>query len=137
MKKTKENIETDTNTIVDICSEIIKQNNTIVYPSSEHLSTDTYFAVKIMGENGEPETIFTVSSPSNGYGLKIAETGIYISGYGVPLYINNKIRKLYDDCETKSDKQKKLREKIAEQKYAKLLSETKQGLAKFVFSKSK
>ena len=138
MKKKQENIESDINHLVDICTNIIKQNNIIIYPSSESRSVNTYFNIKIMDENSEPtETIFTINSPSNGYGIKITKTNVHISGYDVPTYIQNKIMKLYHDCEEKSDEQKKLRNKIAEQNYAKLLSEAKQELAKFVFSKSK
>ena len=134
MKKITEQTKND---IVDLCMEIIKQDNVIVYPSAEAHSIHTYFKVKLMNNNGTPQdTIFTVDGPVNGYGLRITETGMVISGYDLGSD-RNKLIKLYDDCETKSDEQKQLREKIAKQKYEKLLSKTKQGLAKFILPKSK
>ena len=134
MKKTQEEIKNDTNTIVDICLEIIKQNNIIVYPSSEAHSVNTDYKVKIMNENRTPaDTIFIVLGPSNGYGVRIIKTDVYISCYDASPYIKDKIMKLYYDCEKKSDKQKPLRAKIAEQEYAKLLAETKQGLANLYY----
>lgn len=137
MKNITEKAKKEINNIINLCAEIIKQDNVIVYPSAEVHSIQTYYHVDIMNKDGIPQdTIFTVDGPSNGYGIRITSTGVYISGYDLGLD-KNKLIKLYSDCETKSDKQKQLREKIAEQKYAKLLSETKQGLAKFTLPKTK
>ena len=138
MKNTKNKIENDQNDILDMCAKIIEQDNIIIYPSSEPHSIQTYFTVKIMDKGNNPkDTIFVVSSPSNGYGIRITETGMYISSYYVNPDMQEKIRKIYYDCEKKSDEQKSIRDKIAENKTAKLWSETKQGLAKFLLTKSK
>ncbi|MBO4700485.1 MAG: hypothetical protein J5620_01910 [Alphaproteobacteria bacterium] len=138
MNKIKQQIEKDQNDIIDMCAKIIEQNNIIVYPSSEAHSIHTNFTVKLMDKNNTPkESIFCVVGPSNGYGIKIISTGMYISNYDATPDMQDKIRKIYYACEDKSDKQKTIRDKIAEQENAKSWTETKQGLAKFLLAKSK
>lgn len=138
MNKTKQQIENDQNDIIDMCAKIIEQDNIIIYPSSEPHSIQTYFTVKIMDKDNNPkDTIFVVAGPSNGYGIRIAETGMYISEYYANPDTKEKIRKIYYDCEKKSDKQKPIRDKIAERELTKQWKETKQGLAKFLLTKSK
>ena len=120
------------NEIIDICAKILKQDNIIVYPSGGHSVTTCYF----VSHKDNKETIFIALSPSNGYGIKIPETNILISGYNSTPDMHEKIRTLYFDCEKKSDQQIKLRAKIAEQEHFTKLKATKCALLKFA-SKSK
>lgn len=144
----KENTDTFDNikeTIIDNCTNILKQKNIIVYPSNEETHNDTVFRIKellssidysngikfkineldsLPHEYSAGETIFVVYGPSHGYGLKIEETNVSISGYELLPKAQKKLRNLWSKSDCKSHNQKELRAKIANTKRMKELTTT-------------
>ena len=120
------------NEIIDICTNILKQDNIIVYPSNGHSGGTCFFVKQI--DNGK--TIFVAHGPLNGYGITISETDTFIPYLKSTPDLRDKIRKLYDACGKKSYKQTELRAQIAERERLAKLTVTKHRLLMHI-SKSK
>lgn len=125
-------LEFTISTIIDSCLDILNQNDVIVYPNSNETHFDSIFTINRMNNKKVGEPIFTVYGPSYGYGVKIIETNVNISGYYRSPDNATKLRKLWTESDIKSSKQKKFREGIANKKFMSSLMATQYYLQNLV-----